>query len=63
MHICGLMRVCFEVSDAYNVVTTFEMFSNGKMKIAERLHGKPAIVNFGLPVVGGHLPIRVRVRV
>jgi hypothetical protein len=41
------------VSDAYNVVINFEMFSNGKMKVAERLHGKPAIVNFGLPGIGG----------
>jgi len=41
------------VSESYNVVVNYEFFSNGKMKIAERLHGKPAIVNFGLPGVGG----------
>jgi len=46
------------ISDAYNILLTYEFFSNGKMTIAERLHGKPAVVNFGLGEVGGAFSAR-----
>jgi len=41
------------ISDAYNVVNRFEFLSDGKMKVAERLHGKPAIMGHGLGGAGG----------
>lgn len=41
------------ISDAYNVVNRFEFLSDGKMKVAERLHGKPAIMGHGLGGPGG----------
>lgn len=41
------------ISDAYNIALTYEFFSTGKMNVAERLHGKPAVVNMGLPHFGG----------
>ena len=39
------------ISDAYNVVLQYEFLSDAKIRVAERLHGKPAIVNMG-PVFG-----------
>jgi hypothetical protein len=41
------------ISDAYNVVNRFEFLSDGKMKVAERLHGKPAIMGHGVGGAGG----------
>eukprot|EP00732_Lithocolla_globosa_P001068 Lithocolla_globosa_v1_NODE_475_length_3955_cov_7.586410.p1 type:complete len:766 gc:universal NODE_475_length_3955_cov_7.586410:2511-214(-) len=41
------------ISNAYNVVNKFEFFSNGRMKISEVLHGKPAIMGSGIPKSGG----------
>merc|ERR1711966_384686 len=41
------------ISDAYNVVNRFEFLSDGKMKVSERLHGKPAIMGHGVGGAGG----------
>eukprot|EP00300_Choanocystis_sp_HF-7_P037804 c54138_g1_i1.p1 GENE.c54138_g1_i1~~c54138_g1_i1.p1 ORF type:complete len:1078 (+),score=26.98 c54138_g1_i1:307-3234(+) len=41
------------VSEAYNVVGRFEFFSNGRIQVAENLHGYPAIMGHGLNMAGG----------
>lgn len=41
------------VSEAYNVVGRFEFFSNGRIQVAENLHGYPAIMGSGVNVAGG----------
>ncbi|KNC76602.1 hypothetical protein SARC_10908, partial [Sphaeroforma arctica JP610] len=41
------------ISESYNVVNTFKLFSDAKIKVIEKLHGKPSIQNHGIPNVGG----------
>lgn len=41
------------ISDVYNVVNSFEFMNDGKIKVAERLHGKPAVMSSGIMGAGG----------